>query len=109
TPVPGYAAPEGTIAPATRVYSALAAASGRPPAGDRPIPPRLVGEAAQAAEVLALAADPGGVLAAFGVWMRLFGAVSFELFGHLTGVVTDLDAFFAHQVEEMADDLGLGP
>ena len=32
------------------------------------------------------------------VWTQLFGAISFELFGHLHNVIHDYDAFFAHQV-----------
>lgn len=109
SPVPGYAAPEGTVAPATRVYSALAAASGQPAGSHRTVPPSVADDAAGAAEVLGLDAGPGGVLTAFGVWMALFGAVSFELFGHLTNVIGDLDEFFAEQVESMADVLGLAP
>jgi hypothetical protein len=37
----------------------------------------------------------------------LFGTVSFELFGHTSGVIGDHDAFFAQQVDAMADALGL--
>ena len=37
----------------------------------------------------------------------LFGAVSFETFGHLHGVVDDLDAWFDHEVHRVAAALGL--
>ena len=42
-----------------------------------------------------------------GAWAALFGLVSLELFGHTHNVVTDHDAFFAHHVDALADDLGL--
>ena len=32
------------------------------------------------------------------VWTQLFGAISYELFGHLHRVIGDGDAFFADQV-----------
>jgi AcrR family transcriptional regulator len=109
SPVPGYAAPPDTIGPARRVYEALAGAARRPkPADhDRPLPATLQEDAEVAADALGMQADADAMLGTFGTWMRLFGTVSFELFGHTHGVVTDHDAFFAHQVESMADALGL--
>jgi AcrR family transcriptional regulator len=109
SPVPGYAAPPDTIGPARRVYEALARAIQRPrPAErDRPVPAALEEDAEVAAIALGLQADADAVLETFGIWMRLFGTVSFELFGHTHGVIGDHDAFFAHQVEAMADALGL--
>ena len=47
------------------------------------------------------------MLQAFAAWMQLFGAVSFELFGHLHGVIDDLDAHYGELVEAVADRLGL--
>lgn len=40
-------------------------------------------------------------------WIQLFGAVSFELFGHLDNVVAERDAFFEHQMRAMARHIGL--
>jgi hypothetical protein len=31
-------------------------------------------------------------------WVNLFGAISFELFGHLQNVVEDTEAFFRHSM-----------
>jgi AcrR family transcriptional regulator len=106
SPVPGYAAPPDTIGPATRVYSALAAAAPAP-AGGRPAPDALVEDARRAGDLLGIGSGPAGVLQAFGAWMQLFGAVSFELFGHMHGVIEDLDAYYQEVVEDLADRLGL--
>jgi AcrR family transcriptional regulator len=106
SPVPGYAAPQDTIGPAIRVYAALAAATPAPAPG-RPAPDRLTADAARAGELLGIRTGPAGVLQAFAAWMQLFGAVSFELFGHLHGVIDDLDAHYGELVEAVADRLGL--
>jgi hypothetical protein len=37
----------------------------------------------------------------------VFGAVSFEVFGHLTGSTTDADAFFDAAMTELAALVGL--
>ena len=42
-------------------------------------------------------------------WTGTFGLISFELWGHLNGVVTDYDSFFDHQVRRMVAQLGLDP
>jgi len=34
-----------------------------------------------------------------GIWTQLLGLISAELFGQLSGSVTDNDAFFGHQVK----------
>jgi hypothetical protein len=43
------------------------------------------------------------------VWTQLFGSLSFELFGHLHGVIHDYDAFFDHQVRRAVQLLVAGP
>jgi hypothetical protein len=43
----------------------------------------------------------------FTAWALLFGTISFELFGRLTNVVTDYDAYFEQQLRVMARYLGL--
>jgi hypothetical protein len=42
-------------------------------------------------------------------WTYLFGAVSFELFGHRHNVITDYEAFFDYEVRRLAGLLGIGP
>ncbi|MEK6345704.1 MAG: TetR-like C-terminal domain-containing protein, partial [Curtobacterium sp.] len=41
-------------------------------------------------------------------WTTVFGVVSFELFGHTVGAVSDDAVYFDHVVARLADDLGIG-
>jgi AcrR family transcriptional regulator len=120
SPVPGYQAPEATVPPATRVPALLvgiiqgAIAAGSVPA-DLPEPPPQV--VAALAPVRGLF-DAGGAsvppdLVARGlmVWTYLFGAVSFDLFGHRHQVVADdravHSAFYAYEVDRLLEWMGL--
>jgi hypothetical protein len=40
-------------------------------------------------------------------WTYLFGAVSFEVFGHRNNVILDHEAFFDHEVHRLAVMIGL--
>jgi len=113
SPVPGYAAPQDTIGPATRPVWVLTAIlrdgveGGVLSASDRlPRPVRT--------DLERLTADPGfagipaGVLArGMTAWALLFGTLSFELFGRLTNGITDYATYFDHQLKAMASYLGL--
>ncbi|MFU8852143.1 TetR/AcrR family transcriptional regulator [Micromonospora sp. SL1-18] len=113
SPVPGYAAPDDTVAPAQRPPLALVGilrdglAAGRlsPPDDDLPEPVR-----ADLAE-LAVGFFPGlpEALLARGMsgWTQLFGLISFELFGRLNRAVPHRDEYFDHQTALMADLIGL--
>jgi AcrR family transcriptional regulator len=117
SPVPGYQAPQDTVAPAARVPVALVGLLGQAAADGllepvRPAAPPLDGPlAAQAAALTALLDMPalppqaliGGVIA----WTQLFGLISFELFGQLVGSFEPADALFAGAVDRMADLAGL--
>jgi AcrR family transcriptional regulator len=120
SPVPGYRAPQTTIPPASRVPQLLiaiiqdAVAAGRLPA-DLPPPPRDV--LAAIAPVQASFDAPGHavppelVVRGLMAWTYLFGAVSFDLFGHRHNVLADerrLDSpFFATEVERLVALVGL--
>ncbi len=41
-------------------------------------------------------------------WTTIFGTLSFELFGHLVGSVSDYEAYFEQVIARLAWDLGLG-
>lgn len=115
SPVPGYAAPPTTVAPASRVglllarlmTSAVENGEVRPPA--RTLPgPRLT--------TAVVAADAGPALPppyedlverAIVMWIALFGALTFELFGHLNNVVTDYAAYFDAAMAVAAEGAGL--
>jgi AcrR family transcriptional regulator len=114
SPVPGYVAPQDTAAPAARVALLLAgvaldAATGpglaRP--SSPPVPEALRTDAAervaQLAEDLPTEAaaglgdiDPTAVIAVIDAWTTLFGAVSFELFGHYHRVLEAREAHLDH-------------
>lgn len=117
SPVPGYAAPQDTIGPASRVGEVLI---------------RVIGDAQQAGLVVPAAGGPAAqvraaiapirvhfppelpdevVVRALMAWTYLFGAVSFELFGHRHNVVFDTpelrEAFFVAEMSRIAGLLGI--
>ncbi len=104
TPVPGYAAPQDTIGPASR-YTAvlLGLLAEMHAAGNRPkgtVPTRMRADIARLRELLGL--DIGDVLLARGMvaWANLMGAISLELFGHLHNVVDTPGALYDVVVED---------
>jgi AcrR family transcriptional regulator len=113
SPVPGYAAPQDTIGPATRTVLVMTAIlrdgvdRGVVTASDRL--PKAV-----RADLDGISVSPGfdGIPAAvlargMTAWAQVFGSISFELFGRLTNAVTDYDAYFDHQLRAMAAYIGL--
>jgi AcrR family transcriptional regulator len=129
SPVPGYQAPQATVASAVRVVRVLgsilsdarageAAGAGRelasPPAEQapraEPLPPPLAEQAAVVGDAIAPGV-PGPVIArALIAWTQLFGMISFELFGQFVGSLEPADPFAAYAAEQMADFIGLpGP
>lgn len=113
SPVPGYSAPTETIVPATRVAVALAGVlvdARRAVAPDAP-PEALVRADLDPAIAVVLpdfaALDDERIADGLMAWTSLFGLLSFELFGHLAGSVADPAAFFASQVDRLADRLDL--
>lgn len=115
TPVPGYAAPDDTIGPATRTVVVMAAilrdalARGGLPSRRGERLPRPVREdldiviTMSGFEGLTPAVLARGMNASAG----LFGAISFELFGRLDNAVTDYDAWFDHQLRLLTEVIGL--
>jgi AcrR family transcriptional regulator len=115
SPVPGYAAPTDTVASAIRLTRVMArivlaaheAGEVEPP--EQPLPgPRLTTPAV--AEIVGV--EPGPpyedlLERALTLVMALVGAVSYELFGHLHGGITDLDAYFDRVVAVSAEPVGL--
>lgn len=122
SPVPGYRAPELTVPPATRVPSLLvgiiadATASGALPE-DRDVPDDVAASMAPIMESLRAqtsAAPPVGHLArGLMAWTYLFGAVSFDLFGHRHNVLADerraQHPFFDYEIDRLVELLGLDP
>jgi AcrR family transcriptional regulator len=116
SPVPGYVAPEVTLAPGSRIGLLLgslltdAQRSGELDPPEVQTLPRAV-----AAEIRPLAqiAMPGvplpiatqGILA----WGQLFGQINFELFGRFDGLLGDPEVLFEYAVVAMTRQIGLVP
>lgn len=111
SPVPGYAAPETTIGPASRVGEVLCRL-----VAEGVVDPTADATGADAtlapgiAERMGLeACGPDSSLAARAIfaWTALFGMISFELFGHTHNVVQAHEQFFDDAATRLADLLGL--
>ncbi len=117
SPVPGYQAPQTTVASAIRVVRVMggiladARATTRHPgtrsAGQRALPPELTRQVAIVAEAIAPGVDDGVLSRALIAWTQLFGMISFELFGQFVGSLEPAGPFFGYAVERMADYIGL--
>lgn len=121
SPVPGYQAPQATIAPAGRVAliiggvladspsAALAGSDDTAAAGAAAVSlrPALAEQVAGVAAVIAPGVPEPVIARALIAWTQLFGMISFEQFGQLVGSVDPSDDFFAFAVEQMADFVGL--
>ena len=105
SPVPGYAAPETTIEPASRVGVLLCRVVADGVAAGT-IAPEPDGQGAAdlltpgVAERLGL--PPALAPRVVAAWSSLYGAISFEVFGQTHGVVADHTAYFDATVERLA-------
>ncbi|MET8874690.1 WHG domain-containing protein [Nocardia sp. NPDC004604] len=115
SPIPGYTAPRDTIAPAATVVLLLADIAAdaesagllRPAPLATPLPNSVRGD-------LRILIDeqqsglPEEVLdRVFLGWTQLFGLVTFEIFGRLDGTITAVGDYFEHQMNLIADLIGL--
>ncbi|NJP43853.1 helix-turn-helix transcriptional regulator [Streptomyces sp. PRB2-1] len=114
SPVPGYAAPQATVGPASRVPLTLvsvvrdAHAAGRlnEPTG-RPLTEPVRTDLARLAAELAPELPIRVVAALVAGWAQLFGLLSFELFGQFNRVVDARGPFFDHAALTLAAQVGL--
>jgi AcrR family transcriptional regulator len=116
SPVPGYAAPQDTIGPASRPVVVLGAIltdartagllSDAEPAAY--LPGKLRAEIRHAAELVAAGASEAVMARALIAWTEVFGAISFDLFGRLNNVIDERDAWYDHQMRAMAAFIGIG-
>jgi AcrR family transcriptional regulator len=116
SPVPGYAAPEDTIAPAARVSLALAGVvvdahrAGLVVRPDGPVPEL---SEALTADLRAVSGEIGPdldvetTMRVMTAWSQVFGLVSFELFGQTQGLVHAHDDLFEATTRSMAAHIGL--
>ncbi|TIC80138.1 TetR/AcrR family transcriptional regulator [Nocardioides sp. GY 10127] len=124
SPVPGYAAPETTVGPATRVVAPFlrllqdrqtAGVEAGAEAGDegrgRTPEPALAQALLPVSSALADAGhgpviEAGRTADGLAAWSALVGAVSLELFGHFNQAVLDYDLWFAHLLGRLETTLG---
>lgn len=116
TPVPKYAAPVDTITPATRVTRVLvdiiidAARTHSLSVVTEPVPKSV---RADLAPIRGFFGDGPGqldddlIVRGIMAWTHLYGAISFELFGHRVGSVSNHDGFFDHEMRRVAAFVGL--
>ncbi|MES9543274.1 WHG domain-containing protein [Actinomadura sp. NPDC000600] len=117
SPVPGYKAPEDTIAAAvrdtlvmSRIVSEAHAAGALDPAGPcPPAPPAIAEDMARARAMLPLDVPDDVIARAFTAWAALYGTVSFELFGQYNNVIEERAAYFDHTAALLGRLIGLQP
>ncbi|MFB6931354.1 TetR/AcrR family transcriptional regulator [Streptomyces chartreusis] len=122
SPVPGYAAPEDTVNPASRVLLTLSgilfdsAHSGqRAMSHTRPLPAAVREDLARLMHYwpgeLPQGQGPSSPEAlltmALTLWTHLFGLVGFEVFGRLNNMIDAREEYFDHQARTIADLAGL--
>nr|CAA9362658.1 MAG: Transcriptional regulator, AcrR family [uncultured Nocardioidaceae bacterium] len=112
TPVPGYAAPERTVGPATRVVLRLMrilvdAQEEGVRANASEVDDRLHHGIAGLRAFVPGPVDDALLVRGIGAWATLVGVISLELFGHLVNGVDDHEAHFAHVARTLAGDLGI--
>lgn len=104
TPVPGYAAPQDTISPASRYSVVLVTIlTDMSAAGHRhevAVPRAMRADLARLRGQLGTDAGDASLLVGLTAWAGLMGAINLELFGHLHNVVDEPGALFDAVVEQ---------
>jgi AcrR family transcriptional regulator len=115
SPVPGYAAPESTIGPASRVPAVLlglltdGVTTGEIAVEPAPTMSRTTRSDFAQLRRLAAPGVPDAVLSrGLAVWAQVLGTINLEMFGHLHNVIHDYDAFFTLQMRRASDYLVQG-
>lgn len=115
TPVPGYEAPNDTIAPAMRYSNVVVRlladidAAGRKPTVDLPKIKGIVSEYRHVRKAIGVSAPDESLLAGLSAWAAVFGAINQELFGHVDTVFNDPGVHFAAMAEMLGRQMiGLG-
>ncbi|MFI0779958.1 TetR/AcrR family transcriptional regulator [Streptomyces sp. NPDC021212] len=115
SPVPGYSAPQATVAPAARaalvliaiVRDAHAAGALRVPEGAE-LPEEVRADMTTLAGIIGVELPAPALAALVAAWAQLFGLISFELFGQFEGGVEARDEFFAYTAATLGRHVGLG-
>ncbi|WP_109472639.1 TetR/AcrR family transcriptional regulator [Ornithinimicrobium cavernae] len=117
SPVPGYRAPDDTIASGTRVPAAMIRllieeyAAGRlsvPVAEDAPpVGAALSAQCGTVREFFGADLPDELVLLGIGAWTQVYGLISFELFGQLHNTFEPADDLMEHQFATVASRVGI--
>ena len=114
TPVPGYAAPDATVASAARVPMVMLRLAGdaqesgsTPTTATLPVPRKEHRALAGIRDLTDFTIEDERLVRCLMAWSNLFGHISQELFGHLHRGILDYEAHFDHVVDRLATDLGL--
>jgi len=129
TPIPGYAAPQDTVAAAARLWGVVEAVCSTALARGELDPPPValevdglmsesvmgfarehvvvVGPDGEALQHDVIELDEALVARSVTLWVSLVGAVSAELFGHLHGMTSDHPRLFEHTLATAAAGVGL--
>jgi AcrR family transcriptional regulator len=109
TAIPGYHAPQTTLAPAARVYRALTVIGLDAQPADLPhLGRELRGQLALASGGLELTVDEPTMLVVIAAFVRMIGLISLELGGHFVGTFDPADQLYANLVDREGEALGLG-
>lgn len=112
-PVPGYAAPRDTVAPAAAVIlllveiAAQGAAQGQALPPSAPLPEPVREDLHQLIDQHPVDISEELLNRVFAGWTHLFGLISFEVFGRLETILQARRDYFDHQMGLMADLCGL--
>ncbi|MFF2550527.1 TetR/AcrR family transcriptional regulator [Nocardia sp. NPDC058058] len=115
SPIPGYDAPRDTIVPAATVVLLLAEIAAAAEAEGLLAPPVFATQLPDTVrgDLRVLIDEQGSGLPeevldrVFLGWTQLFGLVTFEIFGRLGGTINAVADYFDHQMNLMADLIGL--
>jgi AcrR family transcriptional regulator len=115
TPVPGYVAPQETVVPVARMGVVLIdilrdgfSAGELVVSPDDRMPQRLREDLADMLAGVDRSGVPAELLSrGLLAWSSVFGLISFELFGHLVGAVSDHDLNFEYQIRALNREVGL--
>lgn len=114
SPVPGYRAPQDTVAPASRVTGSFAAllVPLATAGGSVPVPvavPESLSASLESTRAFVGEGVPDDLLLrGLMAWAGMFGAISFELFGQYEGAFADRDTYFDYVIDQWFVLLG-GP
>jgi AcrR family transcriptional regulator len=114
TPVPGYAAPQDTVDPGTRVLFALASIVREAVEGRRLVDvpgvattKGLRADLTRVAKLAGIDADVATVQGFIGAWTQMFGLITFELTNQTRGMTSSPGALFDATVRLNAASIGL--